>query len=89
LSFNSFLIVLSRIMVMYTRTFVIIASVAVVLGVAIAPIVLGTADAKITETEKCTNGGGHPKPCGTPPANIRTCTATNPTGFAPPGHNPC
>jgi hypothetical protein len=74
---------------MYTKIFVIIASIAVVLGVAIAPIVLGTADARITETEKCTNGGGHVKPCGTPPANIRTCTATNPTGFQPPGHNPC
>ena len=74
---------------MYTRIFVIIASIAVVLGVAIAPIVLGTADARITETEKCTNGGGHEKPCGTPPAKKRTCVATNPTGFQPPGQNPC
>jgi hypothetical protein len=78
---------------MYTRIFVIIASVAVMLGVAIAPTVLGIADAKITETETrtCTNGGGHPKACDTPPANIeiRTCTATNPAGHQPPGQNPC
>ena len=78
---------------MYTRIFVFIASVAVVLGAAIAPMLLGSADARITETETrtCTNGGGHPKPCDTPPANeeIRTCTATNPAGHRPGGHNPC
>jgi hypothetical protein len=76
-------------MAMYTRTFVIIAGIAVMLGVAISPTVIGMADAKITETESCTNGGGHPKACGTPPANIRTCTATNPAGHQPPGQNPC
>ena len=76
-------------MVMDTRIFVFIASVAIVLGVAIAPMLLGSADARITEQRTCTNGGGHPKPCGTPPANVETCTATNPAGHRPGGHNPC
>jgi hypothetical protein len=74
---------------MYTKIFVIIATVAVVLGVAIAPTVIGSADAKITETTTCTNGGGHDKPCGSPPAKVEKCTATNPAGNQPGGHNPC
>jgi hypothetical protein len=74
---------------MYTKIFVIIASVAVVLGVAIAPTVIGSADARINEERTCTNGGGHEKECGSPPANIETCTATNPAGKPPGGHNPC
>jgi hypothetical protein len=45
----------------------------VIVAVALAPIVLSQAFAD--KTLRCTNGGGHPKPCGSPPAKKETCTA--------------
>ena len=47
--------------------------VAAVLAVALAPSLGSTASAEKKET--CTNGGGHPKTCDTPPAKVETCTA--------------
>jgi uncharacterized membrane protein len=49
--------------------------VAAVLAVALAPSLGSTASA--VKERICTNGGGHEKPCGTPPANVETCTAGN------------
>jgi len=48
---------------------VIIAAIA---AVAVAPIVLNHALAARTTTTTCTNGGGHTKDCGSPPANCET-----------------
>lgn len=47
-----------------------------VLAVALAPSLGNDASAKKTVT--CTNGGGHEKECGSPPANEVSCT--NPNG---------
>ena len=49
--------------------------VAAVLAVALAPSLGSTASA--VKERSCTNGGGHEKECGTPPANVETCTAGN------------
>jgi hypothetical protein len=45
----------------------------VMVAVAVAPILLSSALAARTTT--CTNGGGHPKVCGTPPAKCETVKA--------------
>jgi hypothetical protein len=49
---------------------------AAVLAFALAPS-LGS-DASAVKTQRCTNGGGHEKPCDSPPANVERCT--NPNG---------
>jgi hypothetical protein len=48
---------------------------AAVLAVALAPS-LGS-DASARKEQTCTNGGGHEKECGSPPAKVETCTAGN------------
>ena len=45
----------------------------VMVAVAVAPILLSSALAARTTT--CTNGGGHPKECGSPPAKCETVKA--------------
>jgi hypothetical protein len=50
----------------------------VVLAVALAPMLLSSALAARTTT--CTNGGGHTKDCGTPPAKCETVKAGNGKG---------
>jgi hypothetical protein len=47
---------------------------AAVLAVALAPS-LGNASAE--KTVECTNGGGHEKDCGSPPAKNTKCTNPN------------
>ena len=47
----------------------------VVVAVALAPMLLSSALA--VKERICTNGGGHPKECGSPPAKVETCTAGN------------
>ena len=47
----------------------------VVVAVALAPMLLSSALA--VKERICTNGGGHPKTCGSPPAKVETCTAGN------------
>jgi hypothetical protein len=50
----------------------------VVIAVALAPMLLSSALAARTTT--CTNGGGHTKPCGSPPAKCETVKAGNGNG---------
>jgi hypothetical protein len=67
---------------------VIAASTALML--VLAPLLITTASAKITES--CTNRGGHVSagPCnGNTDSNGKTCAARNPAGHEPGGHNPC
>jgi hypothetical protein len=52
---------------------VIIAVTSVMVAVAIAPIV--TSEANAARVATCTNGGGHPKDCNTPPAKCETVKA--------------
>jgi hypothetical protein len=51
----------------------VVALTGVMVAVALAPIVLSQALAAKTTT--CTNGGGQPKACGSPPANCETVKA--------------
>lgn len=44
-----------------------VAVTSVMVAVALAPMLMTSADAARVQT--CTNGGGQPKACGTPPAN--------------------
>lgn len=50
-----------------------IAVTSVMVAVAVSPIILSEALAAKTTT--CTNGGGHTKECGTPPAKCETTKA--------------
>jgi hypothetical protein len=67
-----------------------IIAVSTALLLVMAPLLITSASAKITES--CTNRGGHVSdgPCnGNTDNNGKTCAAKNPAGHAPPGKNPC
>ncbi len=56
----------------------------------LAPLLITSASAKISES--CTNRGGQSSdgPCnGNTDSNGKTCAAKNPAGKEPGGHNPC
>ena len=61
---------------MKTSTLLLAVGVAAVLAFAIAPS-LGS-DASAEKTVECSNGGGHDKDCGSPPAKNTDCS--NPQG---------
>ena len=56
-----------------TKIALAIAMTSVMVAVAVAPMLLSSALAARTTT--CTNGGDHPKPCGSPPAKCETVKA--------------
>jgi hypothetical protein len=61
---------------MKTNAIFLAIGLAAVLVVALVPS-MGS-DASAVKEHTCTNGGGHEKECGSPPANEETCT--NPNG---------
>jgi uncharacterized low-complexity protein len=58
-------------------------------AVIVSTLPLQHASAKISES--CTNRGGHESEgsCNGNPNNGKTCSAKNPAGKEPGGHNPC
>ena len=62
---------------MNTNAIFLAIGIVAVLAVALAPSLVSN-DASARKTVTCTNGGGHVKECGSPPANEVRCT--NPTG---------
>jgi hypothetical protein len=58
-----------------TKVALAVVVIGAMIAVALAPIMLNPALAVKERT--CTNGGGHEKECGSPPAKVETCTAGN------------
>jgi hypothetical protein len=79
---------------MQTKTRLTIVVIAIAMVFAAVPSLSNSASAKITDTTSCTNNGGHQSTgscSGNTDSNKKTesCVATNPSGHAPGGQNPC